>query len=555
MKKLPIGTSDFKKLINEDYYYVDKTLFIKELIESSGEVLLIPRPRRFGKTLNLSMLRYFFEKTETDTSILFAHTEIWKHEEYKKLQGKNPVIFLTFKDIKESDWHKAYESFRIIIAKEFKRHESALLPTLSDFHRKTYQAILEQNASEVVYTQSLSLLTELLYNHYQKKVIVLLDEYDAPIHAGYNNGYYNEATQFMRSLLTAVLKDNSYLERGVLTGILRTAKEGIFSGLNNLKVCSLLDNAFQDKFGFSQFEVEQFLKDYNHLNSLDDVQQWYNGYTIGTTTIYNPWSLLMYSDNQWRLQPYWVNTSDNQIIKKLVTLSDSEVKADLELLLSGATVTKIVDEAIIFPGIEDNAQAVWSLLLFSGYLTYTSCKLERGKSYCNLTIPNEEVKILYETFIQEIIESMLTKTKFKSFLTAIISGDIETFSLLLQEFIVNSMSFYDLPNDEPEKSYHLFVLGLLVLLADTYQIKSNRESGYGRYDIMLIPHDKNKLATIIEFKKVSTESLEKTAQNALEQITAKQYAQELKALGITHIKALGIAFQGKKVLVLEQDLA
>jgi len=556
MKKLPIGISDFKVIIN-DYYYVDKTLLVKELVDSSGLVLLIPRPRRFGKTLNLSMLKYFFEKTEIDNSYLFKNTEIWKHQGYRKLQGKFPVIFLTFKDIKEVSWEIAYNKIISLIAQEFKHHFAVLEKFLAKNDLCDYIKILEKTANEELYHTSLFFLSRVLREVYNEQVIILIDEYDAIIHSGYNNHYYDKATQFMRSILTPVLKDNKYLERGILTGILRTAKEGVFSGLNNLKICSLLDSSFQDKFGFTQSEIKQFLKDYNLLDNVSDVQKWYNGYMFSDTLIYNPWSLLMYVDQQGKLQPYWVNTSDNQIIKKLLILSDASLKTDLELLLLGNTVTKIVNEAIVFPGIESNSEAVWSLFLFAGYLTYTNYSLDRGRIYCDLKIPNEEVKFLYEDFIQDVFYRTLKTAKSDLFLASLTSGDILTFSALLQEFILNSMSIYDLPSDEPEKSYHLFILGLLVFLIDSYQVKSNRESGYGRYDIMLIPYDKKNLGIVIEFKKVildRKETLEIAAERALEQINNKHYVQELKSLGIKHIKLLGIAFQGKQILVKSQDI-
>lgn len=557
MKKIPIGISDFKKIIEGDYYYVDKTLLIKELQESSGEVILIPRPRRFGKTLNLSMLKYFFEKTEVDTSVLFTNTEIWQHEEYKKLQGILPVIFLTFKDIKEDNWENAQAKLKAIISEQFKYHLPKLEKNLSQYDLSEYKALITMSADEVVFHRSLFFLSKLLYEAYNEKVLILIDEYDAPIHAGYGHGYYKEITQFMRSLLTSVLKDNSYLYRGVLTGILRTAKEGIFSGLNNLKVYSLLNTTFQDKFGFTQQEVVHLVSDCDLSAILSEVQQWYNGYTFGSIKLYNPWSLLMCMSERGAIQPYWVNTSDNHLIKKLLTLSDVEIKSDFELLLSGQAITKMVDETVIFPNIENNAQAFWSLLLFTGYLTYSSYKLELGKTYCNLIIPNEEIKLLYESFIQEIVNEMLKSPKATLFLKSLVSGDVKIFAALLHEFVLNSISVYDLPSNEPEKSYHLFVLGLLVTLAAMYQVKSNRESGYGRYDIMLIPYDKNKFAFIIEFKKASEyehETLEAAAKRALEQITTKEYAAELRALGIKKIKALGISFQGKNILVLDQDV-
>jgi hypothetical protein len=555
MKNLPIGISDFSKLIKGDYYYVDKTLLIKEILESSGEVQLIPRPRRFGKTLNLSMLKYFFEKTDHDNSALFTHTKIWQDENYRKHQGKYPVIYLTFKDVKEEKWEIAYKKIVSLISREFERHIVLAKKHLSAFQLNKYTAIIEERADLVDYHNSLFILTKLLHEAYNEQVIVLIDEYDAPIHAGYAHGYYQDTIQFMRSFLTPALKDNDSLNRGILTGILRTAKEGIFSGLNNLKVYSLLNNTFQDKFGFTQQEVERLFNDFNLSPLLDDAQQWYNGYTFGSTTIYNPWSLLMCISEQGAFQPYWVNTSDNLVIKKLLTLSDIEVKTDFELLLSGKSVAKVVDEAIIFPGIEKNDQALWSLFLFTGYLTYTSCELNEGITTCSLTIPNKEIKFLYNNFIKEIVQGLLKTAKVTTFVKALTTGDVETFGILLQEFVLNSISFYDLPINEAEKSYHLFVLGLLALLADSYQIKSNRESGHGRYDIMLIPHDKNNLGIVIEFKKATEkETLEIAAQRALEQINNKKYAQELIASGIKHIKAYGIAFKGKDVLVLAEDL-
>ncbi len=555
MKNLPIGISDFKKLISGDYYYVDKTLLIKEILESAGEVQLLPRPRRFGKTLNLSMLKYFFEKTDTDNSILFTDTAIWQDEKYRKLQGKYPVIFLTFKDVKEESWDIAYSRLIQIIADEFKYHLPILEKTISANDLSEYNNIITKTAQQGMFHNSLYFLSKLLYEAYNESVIILIDEYDAPVHAGYSFGYYDKSINFLRSLLTSAMKDNKYLKKGILTGILRTAKEGIFSGLNNLKVYSLLNNTFQDKFGFTQQEVIQLFGDYNLSSQLPEAQQWYNGYTFGSTTIYNPWSLLMCISERGALQPYWVNTSDNHIIKKLLTLSDIEVKSDFELLLSDKSVTKAVDEAIIFPGIEKNDCALWSLLLFTGYVTYTSCTLIEGVTMCNLTIPNKEVKLLYKNFIRDIVQHLLKTAKITTFMKTLITGDVETFSSLLQEFVLNSISVYDLPSNEPEKSYHLFVLGLLVMLSDTYHVKSNRESGLGRYDIMLIPHDKNNRGIIMEFKKAAAqETLEMAAKRALEQITTKKYVHELQAEGIKLIKAYGVAFKGKEVLVVTEDL-
>jgi len=551
MKRLPIGISDYKKLVEDNYYYIDKTLLIKELIEVGGAITLLPRPRRFGKTLNLSMLRYFFEKSSIDTTHLFSHTAIWQEQEYQKLHAQYPVIFLTFKDVKELTWKNAYEKLTVIIANEFERH-AYLLKDLSGQDVKDYQAIMERTASFVLFSRALFLLTELLHNHYQKKVIVLLDEYDAPIHASYTYNYYDEMINFMRSLLTSVLKDNSFLERGVLTGILRAAKEGIFSGLNNLKVCSLTGIEFQNKFGFTQQEVQQLLKDQKLSDTALQVQQWYNGYTFGDTTIYNPWSIVQCADQRGLIRPYWLNTSDNQLIKNLLSLANEDVKAELELLITDQSIIKEIDDAVLFPGIERNSKALWSLLLFSGYLTYVKKELIEGKLLCTLSIPNKEIKILYTDMIKEIFEASLTNTKITLLLRALTEGDSQTFGELLQEFISNSMGIYDFADSDPEKSYHLFVLGLLVYLRDSYEVKSNQESGYGRYDIMLIPKNPNKLGIVVEFKKVSPargETLEIASQKALDQIQEREYVTELKERGVKRIQLLGIAFQGKKVFV------
>lgn len=485
-----------------------------------------------------------------------------------ELQGQYPVIYLTFKDVKESNWESSFKKIKDIIAKELEQHLTIIQKTLPSYKLTEYMSIITKSADAEIYSRSLLDLTNILSQYYNKKVLVLIDEYDAPIHAGFIHGFYNEIIQFMRSLLTSVFKDNPHLEKGVLTGILRTAKEGIFSGLNNLSVYSLLDTEFEDKFGFTEQEVKQLLTDWEMLNQLPEIQAWYNGYKFGDRTIYNPWSLISCISKKGTLKPYWLNTSDNQIIKKLISLASSEVKEELELLLNKKEIEKEITDAVIFPGIENNSKALWSLLLFSRYLTYSSCKLIIGKTYCNLAIPNQEIEILYKELITEVFERTLTTQKMNIMFHALTTGDIDTFEILLQEFLLNSISMYDLPSNErsdfakastdcgyePGKTYHLFVLGLLVLLADQYQVKSNREIGLGRYDIMLIPKDINKLGIVIEFKKnTPKETIETSAQRALEQIKEKHYSQELKNLGIKHIKLIGIAFEGKKIFIQSED--
>lgn len=548
MAKLPIGISDFKKIIEENYQYIDKTLLIEELKKTNGEVVLIPRPRRFGKTLNLSMLRYFFEKVEKSNAQLFYKTNIWKNEPYRKFQGKYPVIFLTFKNVKERDWPNSSMRMKTVIAEEFKRH-TYLLDTLDVYDRQEYEAVLTK-APGTDFANSLFFLSRLLRKRYKKKVIVLIDEYDAPIHAAFNNGYYKEMIDFMRSLLTAVLKDNSYLERAILTGILRAAKEGIFSGLNNLRVCTLLNEKFSDKFGFTPPEVDDLLASTHLTKKSNLIKDWYNGYRCGKTTIYNPWSLLECIDHKGVVDPYWANTSDNELIRRLIAQADEGVKSELELLLQDKPVVKEIDSGLIFPGIENNEKAIWSLLLFAGYATFSRIQKKAGKTFCSLILPNEEIKLLYREMISSIFEESLGRSRIENLKKALLTADGERFEEMMQDFVLKSMSAFDIPASEPEKSYHLFVLGLLVTLSDLFEVKSNHESGYGRYDILLIPHDKKNWGIVLEFKKVSAkETMPEAAKRALEQIESKDYASELRARGIKKVAAFGVACKGKKILV------
>jgi len=553
--KLPIGISDFKEVIEEGYYYVDKTLFIKELQNIDGKVLLLPRPRRFGKTLNLSMLRYFFDKSETSHAYLFRDTAIWKQPEYRVLQGSSPVIFLTFKSCKEMVWKQAYKVLTDVLAAEFERHAEDLVPTLGDRARKKYLAIAEGEADYSQYAGSLLFLTQLLEKKYNKRVIVLIDEYDAPIHAGYFHGYYTEIISFMRALLTNVFKDNSSLERGILTGILRTAKEGIFSGLNNVRVFTLLDEELSDKFGFTGEEVDIFLTQAHLKKQSAQIKEWYNGYTCGRITIYNPWSLLECISRRGLLEPYWANTSDNELIKKLLAQAHITVKKNLEVLIQGGTVDEEIDSGLVLPGIENNQKALWSLLLFTGYLTFTHISRHEGKVLCSLVLPNQEIKLLYKNLIAHIFQTSIEPAHIEDLKEVLKEPDAQKLEKLLQAFILKSMSSFDIPKNEPERSYHTFVLGLLVVLADTYELKSNRESGLGRYDIMLIPRNKEQWGIIIEFKKVDTgENLSKAAQKALDQIKTNQYSHELLERGIFSIVAFGIGCKGKEVLIRKEEL-
>lgn len=552
MKKLPIGISDYKHLIEQNYYYVDKTDLIRAIWSIPGHVKLITRPRRFGKTLNLSMLKYFFEKTATNNEHLFTQTAIWSDDAMRALHGKFPVIFLTFKDIKESSWQRTYDKFAELIMYEFARHQSIVEPHLTPFELKHYQSIVDGQATYVQLTKSLFFLSSILSRVYKQKVFVLIDEYDTPVYAAYVHGYYSYMIEFLRSLLSGVFKDNNYLEQGVLSGTLRIAKEGIFSGLNNFSVFGQLDQSFSEYFGFTHSDVTQVLAHYNLTEHARTISDWHNGYFCGTTSLYNPWSVLNCVQNNGQVRPYWVNTSDNALIKKVIAYGQGTIKAELEILLSDVAIVKEIDEALIVPHLHNNEKAVWNLLYYSGYLTSIHHELLDGKDRCGLAIPNKEIKLLYTNLIHELFEQSLSSVKIQTLLQALTEGDIDLFTELLQEFIISSMSMFDFSDAEPEKSYHLFVLGLLVSLRTTHEVKSNRESGYGRYDIMIIPHDTAKLGIIIEFKKVfkyRSETLELACDRALEQIQEKEYAHELLGRGITNILALGIAFQGKKVCV------
>ena len=552
MKKLPIGIDDYKEIITEDCYYVDKTLLIQEIFSKKDKVTLICRPRRFGKTLNLSMLKYFFENTEKSNANLFVDKEVWEHEELRTKQGQYPVIFLSFKDVKNKTFEEAYNRIKRIIIQEFKYHANVLLPKLNQYDHADYEYILNGTANISQYEESLLFLSKLLCEHYGKRVMIFIDEYDAPIHSAYKNNYYDDCVGFIKGLLSSALKSNSNLERGMLTGILRTAKEGIFSGLNNLTVCTILSDEFSDKFGFTQEEVQALVQEQNVPVSIDDIKYWYNGYRAGESTlIYNPWSIINCLSKNGNLMAYWANTSDNDLIKDLIVRADSSTKADLELLLTDTPITKIIDEAFTFADIHQMGLSLWSLLLFSGYLTFNKRTLtDSGEYSCSLILPNHEIKALYKKLINQIFMQAIEKFDHaQELFNALIIGNVYRIQQLLQQFIINHVSTFDLAYSQPEISYHMFVLGLLVTLEGEYQVRSNRESGYGRYDIMLIPHDKSKVGVVIEFKKTDNETLEQAADAGLLQIQSKKYAQELRAQGVKNIMGYGIAFAGKQLLV------
>ncbi len=568
-KKLPIGIDDFKLLRTNDYCYVDKSLFIKELIDAGqGKVMLIPRPRRFGKTLNLSMLRYFFERYEGSESNrdLFDGLAITQHADCMEQQSKYPVIFLTFKDVKEKGWDSCYDKLTRVISAEFERHAYVLHDSvLSDQQQEDFKKIINRTASQALYENALKDLSFYLAKHYGVNPVILIDEYDSPIHAGFLENYYDDVVSFMRGLMCAGLKGNANLAYGVITGILRIAKESIFSGMNNLEVHTLLSPFYADKFGLLEDEVAALLHEYDINQGVEQARSWYNGYAAGgipltarakepyTVKLYNPWSIINFVKNSGTLGPYWANTSDNRLIQDLIRCASEDVKRDFELLLIGKSVTKKICEDVVFPSIYNDSNALWSFLLFTGYLTWQSRELMQVKCDAALVVPNREVLDCLKTLVMQWFTQSVGSSAYQNMLEAIRQSNLSAFERYFQQSVLDHMSFFDVTGKNPERVYHAYVLGLLVGLDATHEVKSNRESGFGRYDVCIIPRDHFNPGFIIEFKVFSKrdKTLEAAAQLALEQIEGHKYDTELRARGIQHIIKLAIVFDKKDVLIVE----
>jgi len=557
MQKLPLGISDFKEIRKNDYYFIDKSLFIKEIINEDAQVILLPRPRRFGKTLNISILRYYFSISEADWSLYQNLKIAAENEKYLQEFAKYPLIYLTFKGLKDLTWEDSLKNIEDIIAAEYQRHDYLLKEgILTEAERKVYREIINLEAEKVHYQKALLRLTEYLERYHDQKVIVLIDEYDQPIQSGYLNDYYPEVVNFMRLFLENGLKDNASLHKSVLTGILRVAKESIFSGLNNLVVNDIFTEKYNQFFGLLPQEVEAVFKEYDLEYKLKEIKNWYNGYNYGGQTIYNPWSIINCLYYQGEIKPYWVNSSGNELIRELLLKGNEDLKNSLELLIQNQSIEKKIDENIVFAEIESKSSSIWSFLLFSGYLSIVSSRRERGRLFAELEIPNQEIKYIYEEIFLDWLEENIGSQKLSLMLNALTEGDVESFAQIFREFTINSLSYFDTSGSEAEKVYHAFVLGLLLNLRDNYQVKSNRESGYGRYDIMIIPDDKNKLGIIIEFKKISqfsSESKKEALDSALQQIEEKNYQAELNSLGINDILKLAVVFSGKEVEVKSGD--
>jgi len=552
--KLIIGSSDFKKVMENNGYYIDKTMLIKDVLEEGKEVVLLPRPRRFGKTLNMSML-YYFLNVEEKAKELFKGLKIEKEEDIMRQINSYPTIFLSLKSAKADTWEGCYGNLKTIISEMYQEKYELLKEILNKFEIIKYERIAMSEAAIEDYKYSLENMMKYLQRYYNKKVILLIDEYDVPLQSAWlskEEGFYEKVTDFMQVFLTEALKDNVPLERGVLTGILRVAKESIFSGLNNIVVHSLLKpNKYNKYFGFTETEVEKMLKDFKQTENYEEVKEWYNGYKFGEETLYNPWSMINYVDTG-RIEPYWINTSGNYIIKDLIAKLSYEYKNKLEALIQGEIIKNIkIDDHIVYPEIDSKENSLWSFMVMSGYLKINELVNSR-EDICNIDIPNMEVRQIYK---QQIMDWFEVKIKQSDVVLGIIEGikkgDIPKFTKNFKEAVYTTFSYIDADSVEGEKFYHGFSLGLAVNLNEDYYIKSNREVGYGRYDISVEPKDKTKHGYIIELKNSKDETkLEQDAEEALKQIEKNEYYAELKERGVNEIIRIAIAFKGKRCEIM-----
>ncbi|WP_297424072.1 AAA family ATPase [Clostridium sp.] len=557
-KNIQVGTSDFKKLIEGNNYFVDKSLLIKEFIENGADIILTPRPRRFGKTLNLSMLRYFFDiRTKEETKDLFKGLKIEAEKEIMKKQGEYPVIFITFKNEKYLSYEDFKDGMMFLMSNLYKEHEYLLdSGKLSEFDKNDFKDMIMRKASIGALCNGISSLMGYMNKHYGRKVMLFIDEYDVPIQEGYIRGYYNDMIVLIRNLLTAALKDNLYVEKSLITGILRVAKESIFSGLNNLQVNTILNYDFNDKFGFTEKETMDLVNYYDANDNIEDIKKWYNGYIFSGETVYNPWSVLNYLKNiREGFMPYWINSSSNDLIKKILIKGDRNIKLELEALINGDSINKVIDDTIVMQEVEDSNQNIWSFLTMSGYLKTVKTENIEGMLHCILKIPNKEVHIFYKNLIKKWFQDVMTNQKYELMLNMLVDGEIEIFAGIFTEFVINNLSYFDVAGKEPEKVYHAFVLGMLISLSEDYEVKSNKESGYGRYDVMIIPKDTSKVGIIIEFKKIDDflkTTIDEGTIAALKQIEDMKYETELTEKGVKNIIKLAIVFKGKEVRITER---
>lgn len=546
-KPLPIGVSDFKSATT-NYYYVDKTLLIRDFLNAIPMVSLFTRPRRFGKTLNMDMLRVFFEKTPEDTSIYFKDKYIWQcGDYYTKHQGQYPVIFLSFKDVKCSSWQETFQKISKLISLEFMRHnELESSSVLSSYEKEQYHRFASENINEVDCQMGLQLLSLLLHKHYDKKCVIIIDEYDTPIQQNHLCDFYNEIVDFMRNFFSGGLKDNPHLAFGFLTGILRVAKESIFSGMNNLKTNSILDNNYSSYFGFTNEEIRDMLAYYDYEDKYQEICEWYDGYRFGNSKIFNPWSVINYISDQCFPKAFWQSTGSNDIIGEIIGTATPEINENLYKLFCGNTVTTYVDTSVIYPEVQSNPYSIYSFLLVAGYLKVAEIYPQNDGNYmCDVAIPNKEILYVYE---KEVLNRTNQNNVSISIHQAIFSKDTSKLQSLLEDFMLKSISTMD---GASEAFYHGMMLGLCAVLGSQFKVRSNRESGLGRFDIELLPMVKGIPGFIFEFKhtKDINVDLDSLANSALKQIEDMKYDTELNDFGVEDIVKIGIAFRQKSAVV------
>lgn len=546
-KPLPIGVSDFKSATT-NYYYVDKTLLIRDFLNAIPMVSLFTRPRRFGKTLNMDMLRVFFEKTPEDTSIYFKDKYIWQcGDYYTKHQGQYPVIFLSFKDVKCSSWQETFQKISKLISLEFMRHnELESSSVLSSYEKEQYHRFASENINEVDCQMGLQLLSLLLHKHYDKECVIIIDEYDTPIQQDHLCDFYNEIVDFMRNFFSGGLKDNPHLAFGFLTGILRVAKESIFSGMNNLKTNSILDNNYSSYFGFTNEEVRDMLAYYDYEDKYQEICEWYDGYRFGNSEIFNPWSVINYISDQCFPKAFWQSTGSNDIIGEIIGTATPEINENLYKLFCGNTVTTYVDTSVIYPEVQSNPYSIYSFLLVAGYLKVAEIYPQNDGNYmCDVAIPNKEILYVYE---KEVLNRTNQNNVSITIHQAIFSKDTSKLQSLLEDLMLKSISTMD---GASEAFYHGMMLGLCAVLGSQFKVRSNRESGLGRFDIELLPMVKGIPGFIFEFKhtKDINVDLDSLANSVLKQIEDMKYDTELNDFGVEDIVKIGIAFRQKSAVV------